>query len=208
MNYIPLCLFVSLSAINIRAFEKKWYKLGAITKFTLAPLALLNVLINTNFAFPTRVLLIIVYSFYLIGDIFLLSKKTIFFTIGLTSFLLGHICFIIIFLINATTTYLVPFAIIALIYPIYNMSIITKDSGKLKLPMRLYMIFMSIFITTSTLLGNPLFIIATSIFTISDSFIAINYSYKKNRFNNFYIMITYSLALILLSTAMIIFYIY
>lgn len=207
MNYIPLCLFVILSAINFRAFEKNWYLLGAISKLTLAPLALLNVLINTNFDFRTRTLLIIIYSLYLIGDAFLLSTKLSKFSVGLTSFLIGHIFFISIFIMNKTTTFLVPFAIIALIYPLYNMLNITKDAGKLKIAMRIYMIILAIFITSSTLLSNPLFIIGTSLFTISDSFIAINQSTNKERFNNFYVMITYSLALITLSTSMIILYI-
>lgn len=158
----------------------------------------MNVLINTNFDFTTKTLLIIVYSLYLIGDAF--------FTIGLASFLLGHICFIAIFLIHTTTTGLIPFAIIAMIYPIYKMTIVINNSGKLKIPMRYYMLLLAIFIITSTLIGNPLFIIATSLFTISDSFIAINYSSKEIKFNDFYIMSTYSLALIILSTAMIIFY--
>ncbi len=207
MNYIPLCLFATLSAINIRSFEKQWYTLGAVSKLTLAPLALLNVLINTNFDFRTRTLLIIVYTFYLIGDAFLLSKKLYFFIAGLSSFLLGHIGFIIIFLIHKSVYFLVPFAIVILIYPIYNMSYVIEKTGKLKLPMTLYMLLLAIFITTSTLLTNPIFIIATSLFTISDSMIAINSSNHNNKFNNFYIMSTYTLALILLSTAMIIFYI-
>lgn len=204
MNYLPISLFVILSIINIISSRMKKYLITGLSKLTLAPLALISILINTNLESNTKTLIIIVYCFYLIGDAFLLSSKAVLFSIGLSSFLLGHICFVIIFIINRVSFLYLPFALIALIYPLYRMFKITKTGGKLKLPMRIYTIMMIVFIATSTLMNNPLFIIGTSIFTLSDSFIAKNFCFKKTKYSDSYVMGTYTLALIILALAMIV----
>jgi len=205
MNYIPLCLFVILSASNIKTRKMGLNKESGAIKLTLAPMACLYVLINTNFDSKTKTLIILAYSLYLIGDTFLLSSKIILFGTGLFSFLLGHICFIIFFFSHAHSFKFFPISIIAMIYPLYQMFVITRSQGKLKIPMRLYSILMVIFITSSTLMNNPIFTIGASIFTLSDSFIARNSSAKKIIFDDFYIMGTYTLALILLSTGLIVY---
>jgi uncharacterized membrane protein YhhN len=203
MNYVPFCLFIILSAINIKSRDIGMNKISGLTKLTLAPLALINVLVNTSLDVEVQTILIIAYSFYLIGDAFLLSDKTTLFGIGLVSFLLGHICFTIIFILHRVSLFYVPFAIIALIYPFYKMFIITRAGGKLKIPMRLYSVMLIIFIVTSTMMNNPLFAIATSFFTLSDSFIAKNACLKEKKYGEFKIMGTYTIALILLSCGMI-----
>jgi uncharacterized membrane protein YhhN len=206
MNYIPLCLFVILSAINIKTRVINMSKIANATKLTLAPLALLFVLINTTFDTRTQTLLIVAYSFYLIGDAFLLSNQPTLFGIGLVSFLCGHICFTMIFFLNSSSYFYVPFALIVLIYPFYKIFIETRKAGKLKIPMRLYSVMLVIFISASTLMSNPLLTIGASIFTLSDSFIARNSCTDINKYGEFQIMGTYTLALILLSTGMIIQY--
>ena len=205
MNYIPLCLFVILSASNIKTRKMGLNKESGAIKLALAPMACLYVLINTNFDSKTKALIILAYSLYLIGDAFLLSSKILLFGTGLFSFLLGHICFIIFFFTHSHSFKFFPFAIIAMIYPLYQMFVITRTQGKLKIPMRLYSILMVIFITSSTLMNNPIFTIGASIFTLSDSFIARNSSSKEIIFDDFYIMGTYTLALILLSTGLIVY---
>lgn len=203
MNYLPLFIFIILSTINIKTRMIEKNKTAAITKLTLAPTALTFILINTSFDPKTRALLIIAYSFYLVGDTFLLFQQTKLFAVGLTSFLFGHICFTIIFINNRISFTFVPFVALALIYPFYKMMVITKNLGKLKLPMRLYSLMMVLFISLSTLMNNPFLLIGTAIFTLSDSFIARNTSYNKKIFSEFHIMGTYTLALILLATGMI-----
>ena len=205
MNYLPLCLFVILSAANIRTREMGLNKTSGVIKLTLAPMALLYVLLNTNFDLVTKIIIIVAYCLYLIGDAFLLSSKTMLFGIGLVSFLLGHICFILFFIANHQSYKFVPFALIAMLYPLYQMFKITEPAGNLKLAMRLYSILMVLFITTSTMMSNPIFTIGASIFTLSDSFIARNSYSDKNHFDDFYIMGSYTLALILLSTGLIIY---
>ena len=206
MNYIPLSLFVILSASNIKARAMGLNKLSGVIKITLAPMACLFVLLNTNFDSSTKNLIILAYVLYLIGDALLLSSKTLYFGTGLFSFLLGHICFIVFFISNYYSLKFVPFALVALIYPLYLMFHITKSEEHFRIAMRFYSVLMVLFITSSTLMSNPLFTIGASIFTLSDSFIARNSASKKVLFDDFYIMGTYTLALILLSSGLIIFY--
>lgn len=193
-----------MSYININACRKENSKIIALSKITLAPLALLNILINTNFNQNIKSLIIIAFTFYLVGDILLLSKKKLLFTLGLSSFLLGHIVFIFIFnLFNKSYLTLIV-AFIILLYPEIQMFRITKSAKKLKTPMRIYSLFMAIFIAFSTTTYNILLIFATSIFTLSDSFIAKNTCSNIKKYNESHIMITYSIALIALSLSMVI----
>ncbi|NCD05117.1 MAG: hypothetical protein EOL97_03275 [Spirochaetia bacterium] len=199
MNVIPLLLFILMSIFNIIACNKNKKLLITLTKITLAPLALINVIINTNLPIKMLIIVYIFYSFYLIGDIFLLSNKTILFASGLISFLLGHITLIFLFYNNKQIYFVFFIFLILLIFPEILMFKITKNGGKLKIPMQIYSIFMMLFIATSSMTLNPFFIIGTSIFTLSDSFIARNVCEKENKYNDTYIMGTYTLALILIS---------
>lgn len=204
MNVIPLLLFILMSIFNIIACNKNKKLLITLTKITLAPLALINVIINTNLPIKMLIIVYISYGFYLVGDIFLLSNKTVLFTSGLISFLLGHITLIFLFYNIKQTNILFFIFIMLLIYPESLMLKITKNGGKLKIPMQIYSLFLMLFIATSSMTLNPFFIIGTSIFTLSDSFIARNVCEKENKYNDTYIMGTYTLALILISFGFII----
>ncbi len=199
MNVIPLLLFILMSIFNIIACNKNKKLLIPLTKITLAPLALINVIINAKLPIKMLIIVYIFYSFYLIGDIFLLSNKTILFASGLISFLFGHVTLIFLFYNNKQIYFIFFIFLILLIYPEILMFKITKNGGKLKIPMQIYSIFMMLFIATSSMTLNPFFIIGTSIFTLSDSFIARNVCEKENKYNDTYIMGTYTLALILIS---------
>lgn len=81
---------------------------------------------------------------------------------------------------------------------------ITKHANSLKIPMRIYSLFMAIFIAFSVTTLNVLLILATSIFTLSDSFIAKNTCSQQKKYSDVIIMSTYIIALILLSFGFII----
>lgn len=192
-----------MSFTNIVACRKKNKLLIALSKITLAPLALFNVLINTNFDCKITNLLKMAYLLYLIGDILLLSNNNNWFVTGLISFLFGHIVFIIIFSYFTKSYLIILIAALILIYPEIKILNITKGSKSLKIPMRIYSFILLIFIAMSSTTLNIVLIAATSLFTLSDSFIAKNNSYKIRRYSDTAVMLTYSLALILLSIGMI-----
>jgi uncharacterized membrane protein YhhN len=206
MNIIALLLFILMSIINMIACNKKINILIALSKITLAPLAYINVIINTNFSTKILFLISLCYAFYLIGDILLLSEKTNYFVSGLISFLLGHLSFIIIFF-NFKENILIFFVfLILLIYPEILMFKITKNGKNLKKPMQIYSILLALFIALSATTLNPFFIIGTSLFTLSDSFIARNVCYGEKKFSSTAVMSTYTLALILLSIGLVYLY--
>lgn len=203
MNYIFLILFLIISLINIIASEKEFQLIMILSKITLAPLAFLNLLINTTFSPLITTLLNIAYLFYLLGDIFLLSKSKLFFIVGLLNFIFGHITFIIVFLHFSINYWIFPIALIALIFPQIYIFKLTDQAGELKTPMRLYSILLMLFIAFSSITLNLVLILATSLFTISDSMIARNSCFGKRLHSHTQIMGTYSAAIILLSIGMI-----
>jgi uncharacterized membrane protein YhhN len=138
MNIIALILFILMSIFNIIACNKNKKILIALTKITLAPLALVNVLINSNFNNRIIFLLCLAYELYLIGDILLLSMKTLLFALGLSSFLLGHLTFIFIFTLFNKSYWILLIALVLLIYPEILMFRITKNGQELKIKMRIY----------------------------------------------------------------------
>ncbi len=193
-----------MSIINIVACNKKHKMMIRLSKITLAPLALINLLINSNLDNSIITLICITYSFYLLGDTLLLSEKIWLFASGLISFLLGHIVFIIILTSFAKSFVPLFITLILLIYPEILMLRIIKKCDKLKYPMVVYSFLLMLFIAFSATTLNPLFIIGTLLFTLSDSFIAKNICSDKIKFTDTHIMGTYTLALILLSFGMII----
>lgn len=203
MKTIALLTFILMSIINIIACNKNIKILIFLSKITLAPLAFLNAILNSEFENNIYMLILISYSFYLIGDILLLSEKTKLFLSGLISFLFGHISFIILFLHFKQSIFIFFLFLILLIIPERYMFKITQNGKTLKIPMRIYSILMAIFISFSATTLNPFFILGTSIFTLSDSFIARNVCTGKQRFSHTYVMGTYTLALILLSLGLI-----
>jgi len=205
MNYQFLLLFIIMSIINIIASEKNKTIIIILSKITLAPLAFLNFITNTHFPPIITTLATIAYLFYLLGDIFLLSEKKLLFQIGLLNFLFGHITFTALFIQFSKTYLILPIALLILIYPERKIFMLTSKANDLKIPMRIYSIFLLFFIAFSTTTLNIVLIIATILFTISDSMIAKNSCLKTRIHSHTQIMSTYTSALILLSIALIMF---
>lgn len=154
----------------------------------------------------------------LAGDIFLMFRGESFFKAGLASFLLGHIAYIIGFLVSgsvqsagwALLLAILPIAILVIFYRL----IITKVDGGLKPPVIAYslvinlMLFMALlnilraeWVATTTILS----IIGSALFVLSDSLLA------YDRFarppgpprDELWVMITYHLAQISIAAAVV-----
>ncbi len=205
MNYQFLFLFIIMSIINIIASENNKTIIIILSKITLAPLAFFNFLINTHYPPIITTLVTIAYLFYFIGDIFLLSDKKMFFQLGLLNFLLGHITFTALFFQFSKIYWIFPLALVILIYPEMKIFSLTKKANDLKIPMRVYSLFLLLFIAFSTTTLNIILILATVLFTISDSMIAKNSCLNKRVHSHTQIMSTYTSALILISIALIMF---
>ncbi len=148
-----------------------------------------------KFAKPVPLLFLIIYSFLknftstffflflifsLLGDIFLISQNRKPFILGLISFLLAHIFLSIQFLFNGATFEIYPTIFISTISFFYYLFLL-KYLGKLKIPVLVYLIAISVMLILSTYfieVSLPLFI-GTVLFYFSDASLAYGKFVKK-----------------------------
>ena len=140
------------------------------------------------------------------GDILLMFQvtKAIFFLLGLSAFLIAHVCYVIFFHGVRVRENIRSNALLLLIVVIYYAILITILSphlGDMKLPVRIYGIVISfmfvlamhmLFIKNKT--AGKWMMIGALLFVISDSVLAINKFYQSFETAGIFIMITYALA--------------
>jgi uncharacterized membrane protein YhhN len=211
IGYIFLIIFFIVAVIDIYSLEKDNKKLEIITKPLLMPLLVLYYIFQLNFL-GLDWLIILALIGGLIGDIFLIREDDDnAFLGGMLAFLLGHIFYIISFLITAGAN-LGRFPILGLILVgpvILNLLLAFpkfKDHlGDFKIPVMVYMgAILTMHITTILRLAvydflNPSFYLVwlgSVFFVLSDSIIATRAFNKEIDFPGRAIipMITYVLA--------------
>ena len=140
------------------------------------------------------------------GDILLMFQvtKAIFFLLGLSAFLIAHVCYIIFFHGVRVRENIRSNALLLLIVVIYYAVLITILSphlGDMKLPVRIYGIVISfmfmlamhmLFIKNKT--AGRWMLMGALLFVISDSVLAINKFYQSFELAGIIIMLTYGLA--------------
>jgi uncharacterized membrane protein YhhN len=140
------------------------------------------------------------------GDILLMFQvtKAIFFLLGLSAFLIAHVCYIIFFHGVRVRENIRSNALLLLIVVIYYAILITILSphlGDMKLPVRIYGIVISfmfmlamhmLFIKNKT--AGRWMLMGALLFVISDSALAINKFYQSFELAGIIIMLTYGLA--------------
>jgi len=160
-------------------------------------------------AFPTRNLLLVALTFSWIGDIILLfsERKEIFFILGLVSFLISHLVYIVLFLKQKSIrsylkNILFWFAVVAVFFYLDNLlGLLYPKLGPLKLPVTVYAITISVMLVVA-LKGyfswakpsNLLVLLGATAFVVSDSLLAVNKFYEPIPQASFWIMSTYLVA--------------
>ncbi|EKT3957061.1 lysoplasmalogenase [Flavobacterium psychrophilum] len=160
-------------------------------------------------AFETKKWLLYALTFSWIGDIILLfaSKNELYFILGLVSFLIAHILFIVLFIKqksegNYTKKCLFWLGfVVVLVYIISILSLLFTKLGNLKIPVFVYAFTISIMLITA-IKGyftwqkpmNILILIGALFFIVSDSFLSINKFYNPILSAQFIIMFTYLVA--------------
>jgi len=179
--------------------------------FWLKPLLIpiLSSLVLFEKEFPTKKVLLAALFFSWVGDVVLLfaDKGTIFFIIGLVSFLIAHLLYILLFmkLQKVKTTKYLPYSILVLVYLIGLLSFLWNDLGDLKLPVLIYASVLSMMLLFA-IKGkfvwenhNGNYILFGAIFfVLSDSLLAINKFHSPISLASFLIMSTYLVAQFLL----------
>lgn len=177
----------------------------------LKPLPLPFLLVSVYYfeKFPTKSWLFSALIFSWIGDIILMfaAKGELYFILGLVSFLISHLFYIILFLKQGNTTgyrknivFWIAFILI-LLYLKNMLGFLYPKLGDLKIPVTVYAGTISIMLLVA-LKGyfswrkpeNITILFGAVFFVMSDSILAINKFYEPLPYGNFMIMMTYLVA--------------
>ena len=148
--------------------------------------------------------------FSLVGDMFLIYPKK-HFKKGLIAFLVGHVCYTIAFIVlidfNFTLWIFLPIAIVGTVY----LKILIPFSGKMKIPIIVYIIIIAIMgwaamerLNYIQTLGTLLATIGAVLFMISDAILALNKFRKPFISAELIILATYFIAQWLLAVSVIV----
>lgn len=153
---------------------------------------------------PIKLLTIAALIFSLLGDVLLMlvNDWAHFFTLGLISFLLAHVMYILVFLKHRNKTKSpLGFSIILLVYAAFLFYTLYGGLGEMLIPVIIYMLVILSMATSAYLrkgevskLSYSLIFAGAIFFMISDSLLALNKFYKPLPLADISIMLTYALA--------------
>lgn len=136
----------------------------------------------------------LIFSF--LGDFFLLLKSG--FLLGLGSFLLAHIFYIISFKKRSLSRVSVGVIVVLLLYLVSLISFLFPHLKEMKIPVIIYGIIISTMLYFSIKTQEKLLIVGALFFVISDSILSVNLFVSSSLLLNLLVMITYVLAQVLL----------
>ncbi|TFG21912.1 MAG: lysoplasmalogenase [Promethearchaeota archaeon] len=205
IQYIFLVGFFLMVGILLYAEAKHNMKIRYVCMLSLMPLLLLYYIFSLSIV-QINWLIVIALIFGYLGDIFLMFNKEEFFVFGLGSFLLGHIFYIIAFLLSISNIMMFPIWTILLVLPslFVVFYVIKRTLGKLgevKVPTYIYigviffMGFCAILRFASFDLTSAIIVwLGANLFMLSDGMIALNKFDKDIPKGEIYIKLTYVLA--------------
>lgn len=135
------------------------------------------------------------------GDFFLLYSWG--FLVGLGSFLLAHICYILVFWNLKKSNFGNKFLLPILVYLVAFIWYLYPHLGEMKIPVILYAIAISTMLYAALNTNSKFLIFGALFFVISDSVLAYNLFIEKSLVTNLLVMITYVVAQVLLVAGMI-----
>lgn len=206
INNIPkkfTLLFVLLIVLELIS-NQLYNSLHYITKPLIVSSLILYFFSQSNkLNYNTKFITVTALLFSVIGDILLMfvEKNSLYFMLGLVSFLIAHIMYILVFkkLFQFNKSVLF-FAIILLIYAYYLFTLLQPKLGDMLVPVVLYMaviLCMALFAygrKISQKLSYILVLIGAILFLLSDSILALNKFYKPILYPDISIMFTYAFA--------------
>ena len=160
-------------------------------------------IVSVSDPFRTQKTLLFALFFSWVGDVLLMfaNQHALFFILGLISFLIAHLAYIILFQrqnkINENNNYLwfIPFVII---YLVTILRILWPFLNEMKIPVLVYAIVISLMLLMSIKAyfqwekpSNLWVLIGAILFVISDSILAINKFHSPVLMSSFWIMSTY-----------------
>jgi uncharacterized membrane protein YhhN len=202
-----LILFVFIVVAHLAGIMSKVRLLEYITKPMMVVLIGLYFLFRTGTIFsPIKKWILAALFFSWTGDVLLLFQQndSLFFLLGLSSFLIAHIFYIIFFhrvRIKENVKGNVWFLLIVVIYYAALIILLSPYLGDMKLPVRIYGLVISfMFMLAMHMLfiknkkAGQWMMTGALLFVISDSVLAINKFYRPFEMAGVTIMLTYALA--------------
>ena len=174
-------------------------------RFIFKPLILVSLMIYYSSSVQEKSQLFLAALFFsFLGDIFLLFESEINFILGLVSFLLAHIMFIVLVvrMLKKPSSKNGLIAFIPFVITFSGLLFLLKDSlGEMMIPVIIYGAVISIFGTVSLLnyltsktKESMFLLIGAVFFVLSDSVLAINKFYDSMAFYPLIVIVTYILA--------------
>lgn len=165
-------------------------------------------LFSSEISFSEHRFLLAAISFSAIGDVFLIFEGALFFVVGLFSFLLAHICYILVFKKAFEGiiwgVYLVLTSFIVLSYYLLFVSFLWPNLGQMQFPVLAYatvlalMLWFSLHSYKQAKRYRWFIVTGAFSFGISDSLLSYSLFYADFNQSHFYIMLTYVSAQLLL----------
>lgn len=180
-------LFIYLDNTNFRF----------VSKNLLMPVLLLIYLSEAKFhQIKLDFIFIFGLIFSFLGDFFLLLRSG--FLLGLVSFLLAHIFYIISFKKRSLSRVSVGVVVVLLLYLVSLISFLFPHLKEMKIPVIIYGIIISTMLYFSIKTKEKLLVFGALFFVISDSVLSVNLFISTSLLLNLLVMITYVLAQVLL----------
>lgn len=199
-------LFLTVTVIHLIACYKRYPKTRTATKVLLMPLLCLFYL---SVAREIRLLVVAAILFGWIGDVLLLlERKNTFMLLGIIAFALGHVCYISAILAaypHPGLQILIPLALLAAWITFVCMKLLPYAPKSLRVPGLIYAILLSgtclsaLYELLCTCKGAyAIAFVGGLFFMLSDTLLTGQQYRKELRHGNFYVMLTYILAQLLL----------
>ena len=212
---IALLIFLIIAVIELLSKIFGWYSIGAI-HITVKPLLMPSLIAYFFFSVERRnmlaYLIILALVFSWIGDLMLMFDEvaSIYFMLGLASFLFAHITYIFIFNKSSQDfkpkvfTYSTGFLLV--IFGGLMVTLMWAGLGTLKLPVTIYTSIIMVMGTAALFrkaAGASMVLIGAMLFITSDALLALNKFYQTFMAADFWVMLTYILAQYFIVTGMI-----
>ncbi len=139
--------------------------------------------------------LVVAFALCLAGDVFLLLPEG-FFLLGLASFLLGHVAFIVVFLLAGTTSWWAFAAVAgaAGLRATVGGRILDATSDRMRRPVLAYLLVISLMAIAAWATGEPWLMAGAALFVASDTMLGWNRFVAARRWMGLAVIVTYHLA--------------
>ena len=204
MKGIWLIILLFIGYLVLVFFEKE--DIASFIKPILVPVLLLSFYASVKNKGNYKIIGALVFS--TMGDILLIFEGRPFFILGLLSFLLAHVLFVLIFRSRVGTIkldfYTVVCSLFILSYYFFFMKFLWSHLGAMRIPVLAYafvisgMLWMALQLLRSTSSLRWHIVLGALFFVVSDSLLSIQLFYSSFELAHFYVMLTYLLAQFLL----------